>query len=82
MRFSVHYNGQDALIDVTSWESDIDSRIEYYAVLADHEETFINFTKRTDQFIITEVSSSADLTKEIKSIIKKGLMDYIRNARL
>ena len=79
MRFSVHHNGKEVMIDLTSWESDIDNRIEYYAVLADHEETFVNFVKRTDQSNITEVSSSADLTHEIKSIIKKGLTNYIQH---
>jgi hypothetical protein len=74
MRFSINYNEKEVMIDVTSWESAINNRIEFYAVFADQQETFINFVKRTDQLIITEVSSSADLTPDIKSIIKEKLL--------
>ena len=74
MRFAIHYKGKEVMIDVTSWESTINNRIEFYAVFADQQETFVNFVKRTDKSVITEVSSSADLTSDIKSTIKEKLL--------
>lgn len=82
MRFAIDYNGEQVMIDVASWESSIDSRIEFYAVFADRQETFVNFVKRTDQPNITEVSSSADLTANIKAVIMDKIVCCIQQASI
>ena len=79
MRFPVSYNGEEVMVDVTSWKSTIDNRIEFYAVLTNQQETFVNFVKRTDQSSITEVSSSADLTADIKAAIKNKLIYFTQH---
>lgn len=79
MRFPISYNGEEVMVDVTSWESAIDNRIEFYAVLARQQETFVNFVKRTDQSIIAEVSSSADLSADIKTAIKNKLIHLTKH---
>ncbi|TKK66661.1 hypothetical protein FC093_16630 [Ilyomonas limi] len=76
MKFSINYKGKEVMIDVTSWKSTINNRIEFYVVFADQQETFINFVKRTGQTDITEVSSSADLTAAIKAVIKDKLIYF------
>ncbi len=78
MKFAININGQESMIDVSRWESTVDNRIEFYAVFADHQETFINFVKRTDQLVIAEVSSSADLTQDHKKAIKERLLYFIQ----
>jgi len=67
------------MVDVTAWESTMDNRIEYYAVFANQQETFVNFEKRTGQSLITEVSSSKDLTTDIKAVIKDKLVYYLQH---
>jgi hypothetical protein len=79
MEFPINYKGQDVVVDVASWQSTIDNRIEFYVVFVEQQETFINFVKRTDQLVITEVSSSADLTEDIKAVIKDQLLYFIQH---
>jgi len=79
MRFAIQYKGKERIIDIIRWESTINNRIEYYAVFAEQQETFVNFVKRTGQPLITEVSSSSDLTTDIKAIIKEKLVDYLEH---
>lgn len=74
MRFAIDYNGKETIIDIALWESTINNRIEYYAVFANQQETFINFVKCAGQSTITEVSSSADLNADTKAIIKEKLI--------
>jgi len=78
MQFAIHYKGKDVTIDISMWESAINNRIEYYAVFTDQQETFVNFVKRTGQSLITEESSSADLTTDIKAVIKEKLLYYLQ----
>jgi hypothetical protein len=79
MQFAVHYKGKDVVIDIITWESTINNRVEFYAVFADQKETFVNFVKRTGQPFITEVSSSADLTADIKAMIKDRLVYHLQH---
>jgi len=79
MNFAISYNGEEVMVDVTSWESTIDNRIEFYVVFAGQQETFINFVKRRNQTDITEESSSADLTDDIKAAIKNRLIYFTQH---
>ena len=79
MTFSINYKEKEVIIDVTSWESTINNRIEFYAVFANQQETFVNFVKRTGESAITEVAASADLSENVKAIIKDKLI-YLHNA--
>jgi len=67
------------MIDVTEWDSTMNNRIEFYAVFADRQETFVNFVKYSGQSLITEVSSSKDLTAAIKAVIKEKLVYYLQH---
>ena len=82
MQFAIHYKGKDVTIDISMWESAINNRIEYYAVFDGQQETFVNFVKRTGQPLITEVSSSSDLTADIKAVIKEKLVDYLEHSNI
>jgi len=79
MQFAIYNNGKEVMIDVTEWDSTMNNRIEYYAVFTDQQETFVNFVKRTGQSFITEVSSSSDLTADIKAVIKEKLVHYLQH---
>ena len=82
MRFAIQYKGKERIIDIIRWESTINNRIEYYAVFDGQQETFVNFVKRTGQPLITEVSSSSDLTADIKAVIKEKLVDYLEHSNI
>jgi hypothetical protein len=76
MRFTINYKDKEVVVDVTLWESAMNDRIEFYVVFADQQETFVNFVKRKDQPLLTEESSSADLTRDIKAVIKERLIHF------
>jgi len=78
MQFAIYNKGKEVMIDVTEWESTMDNRIEFYAVFADQQETFVNFVKRTGQPLLTEVSSSTDMTADMKTVIKEKLVYYLQ----
>ena len=78
MQFTIYNKGKEVMVDVTAWESTMNNRIEYYAVFTDQQETFVNFVKHTGQSLITEVSSSTDLTADIKAIIKEKLVHFLQ----
>jgi hypothetical protein len=79
MQFTIYNNGTEVMIDVTEWDSTMNNRIEFYAVFADRQETFVNFVKYSGQSLITEVSSSKDLTAAIKAVIKEKLVYYLQH---
>jgi len=79
MQFVIYSKGKEVIIDVTEWDSTMNNRIEYYAVFANQQETFVNFVKRTGQSLITEVSSSSDLTADMKAVIKEKLVYYLQH---
>jgi hypothetical protein len=79
MQFAIQYKGKEIVIDIITWESAINGRIEFYAVFTDQQETFVNFVKRTGQPFITEESSSTDLTADIKAVIKEKLVNYLQH---
>jgi pyruvate/2-oxoglutarate/acetoin dehydrogenase E1 component len=81
MQFSIQYKGKEVIIDIITWESTMNGRVEFYAVFTEQQETFVNFVKRTGQSIITEVASSADLTTDIKALIKERLIDYLQHLK-
>jgi hypothetical protein len=81
MQFAIPYKGKEMLIDIITWESTMNGRVEFYAVFAEQEETFVNFVKCSGQPLITEVSSSADLPTDIKAVIKEHLIFYLQNSK-
>ncbi len=81
MQFAVPYNGKEMIIDIITWESAMNNRVEYYAVFAEQEETFVNFVRCSGQPLITEVSSSADLPTEIKAVIKDHLIYCLQHSK-
>ena len=80
MQFTIYDKGKEVKIDIVAWESSMNNRIEYYAVFADQQETFVNFVKHTGQSLITEEASSADLTADIKAVIKEKLVYCLQGA--
>jgi len=79
MQFTIYDKGKEVKIDIVAWESSMNNRIEYYAVFADQQETFVNFVKHTGQSLLTEESSSEDLTAAIKAVIKEKLVYYLQH---
>ncbi len=80
MQFTINYKGKEVEVNITSWESTMNNRVEFYAVFVGQQETFVNYVKRTDQLIITEEAASADLTEDIKAIIKDKLIHFAQHA--
>jgi len=80
MQFAIYYKGQEVVIDIIMWESNMNNRVEFYAVFANQQETFVNFVKHAGQPILTEESSSTDLTPDIKAVIKEKLVNYLQHS--
>jgi hypothetical protein len=76
MQIAIYNKGKEVMVDVTAWESTMNNRIEYYAVFTGQQETFVNFVKHSGQSLITEESSSKDLTADIKDLIKEKLVTF------